>query len=83
MTFSTTALLPLVMQLGTYVKAAADHYANLREIGKNPDPDLIAAFIKVKLDEWDPKLQGKTLLDEATRSAGSRFLAGLVVNASK
>lgn len=79
MTFSTANMLPLVMQLGGYLKAAADHYANLKALGNAPDPDLLASFILLKLNDWHP---ASLKLDDKTKAAGARFLAGLVISAA-
>lgn len=72
--------LPLVGQLGQYLKLAIDHYADLRAAGKAADPDVVALFLRMKLESWDPKVAGKTLLDAPTRDAAARFLAGVAVN---
>jgi hypothetical protein len=75
-----TKFLPLVSQLGQYLKLGIDHYADLRAAGKEAGPEIIAAFLRVKLDGWDPKVGGKDLLDNPTRDAAARFLAGVAVN---
>lgn len=72
--------IPLVSQLGNYLKLGIDHYADLRAAGQEAGPELVAAFLRVKLDDWDPKANGKTLLDDPTRDAAARFLAGIAVN---
>lgn len=71
---------PLVKQLGDYLKLAVDHYADLRSTGQNADPDMVAFFLRSKMDGWDPQVSGKSLLDDDTRDAGARFLAGVAVN---
>jgi hypothetical protein len=75
--------LPLVTQLGTYLKMGLDQYAFLKNEGKDAGPDVIAAFLQMKMADWNPSLAGKTLLDDETRAAGARFLAGVAVNFSK
>ena len=72
--------IPLIAQLGGYLKAAMDEYADLRAAGSKADPDAIAFFLEAKLAGWEPKLSGKALLDPATRAACARFLAGVAVN---
>lgn len=74
--------IPLVSQLGSYLKLGIDHYADLRAAGKEAGPEVIAAFIRIKLEDWHPKANGKPLLDDPTRDAAARFLAGIVVNFS-
>jgi hypothetical protein len=72
--------LPLVSQLGNYLKTAIDHYSDLRAAGSDAGPDVIAMFLENKMASWDPKLNRKSLLDSETRSAAARFLAGVAVN---
>lgn len=72
--------LPLVSQMGQYLKMAADHYADLRAAGKEAGPDVVALFLRAKLESWRPKAAGKELLDAPTRDAAARFLAGVAVN---
>lgn len=45
--------------------------------------EKIAEKIAVKMVYWQPQYDGKELLDEATRKAGARFLAGVVINLVK
>lgn len=80
MAFSFTTYLPLLNQLGNYFKLAADHYADLKAAGQPANPDIVALFILNKMQGWDPKVTGKSLLDDDTKSAGARFMAGIVVN---
>jgi hypothetical protein len=77
---SMTKLLPLVTQLGNYLKMGADHYSDLRSAGKEAGPEVIAMYLRLKLDSWDPKLNNKSLLDDETKDAASRFLAGVACN---
>ncbi len=72
--------LPLVMQLGTYLKVGIDHYADLRSTGKEANTEIIAAFLHMKMGDWNPTINSKEILDEDTRSAAARFLAGVAVN---
>lgn len=73
-------LLPLISQLGTYLKMGADHYADLRSSGKDAGPEVVAFFLEEKMRAWNPEIAGKPILDDATRSAGARFLAGVAIN---
>ena len=73
-------LLPLVTQLGNYLKMGADHYADLRTAGKEAGPEIVAMFLRAKLETWDPKMNDKRLLDDETKDAAARFLAGVAVN---
>lgn len=73
-------LLPFVTQLGRYLKMAIDHYADLRAAGKDAGPEIISLFLQDKLQSWDPQVNGKSLLDDPTRHAAARFLAGVAIN---
>jgi hypothetical protein len=72
--------LPIAQQIGTYLKMGMDHYADLRAAGKDASPEIVAFFLREKMQTWDPKVSGKSLLDDATRDAGARFLAGVAIN---
>jgi hypothetical protein len=76
-------LMPHLTKIGTYLKLGADHYADLRAAGSDVSPEIIAAFLQMKMADWDPRIYGKALLDDETRAAAARFLAGLAVNFSK
>lgn len=82
MKVSTMALLPLLSKLGDYFKAGLGHYVQLKASGADANPDIIAMFILSKMEGWDPKLMGKTVLDDETKTAAARMLGGLIVNLS-
>lgn len=83
MTLPLPKLIPLIQQIGTYLKLGADHYADLRAAGQDAGPDVIAVFLQMKMMDWSPQVGGKVLLDDETRAAAARFLAGVAVNFSK
>lgn len=78
-----TKFLPLVIQLGNYLKAGLDRYADLKNVGDEAGPDAIAAYLASQMAGWDPVLNGTKLLDDDTRFAAARFLAGVAVNFSR
>ena len=73
-------LLPLVQQLGSYLKLGMDHYLALKAAGSEASPEIVAFFLREKMQTWNPQIGGKSLLDSATRDAGARFLAGVAIN---
>ena len=73
-------LVPLVIQLGSYLKVGVDHYADLRSAGKEANTEIIAVFLQAKMSDWNPRINSKDILDEETRTAAARFLAGVAVN---
>lgn len=78
--FATSKVLPLVMQLGNYLKTGVDHYATVKASGVAIDADLLSIYLHAQMSSWDPVLSGNHLIDEPTRAAAARFLAGVAVN---
>lgn len=74
------ALLPLLVKLGDYFKTGVDHYADLKSAGVTVTPETLAVFINIKMEHWDPRIAGRSVLDAPTREAASRLLAGLIIN---
>ncbi len=83
MAISFSKMMPHLTKIGSFLKLGADHYADLRAAGEEASPEVIAAFLHLKMMDWNPKVGGKVLLDDETRAAAARFLAGLAVNFSK
>lgn len=78
--FSTSALFPHLVQLGSYLKQAADHYADVRSAGRDLGPEALALWVEGKMATWDPVVGTRHLLDDETRRAGARLISGLVCN---
>jgi hypothetical protein len=78
--FNAISFLPLITKLGDYLKLGFDHYVALKASGTELSPDVLGAFIAMKMASWNPELQGKRLMDDETRAAASRFLAGVIIN---
>lgn len=72
--------LPLLKELGAYLKMGMDRYADLRAAGDDASPEIIAFFLQEKMASWDPQLNNTSLLDDDTKAAGARFLAGVAIN---
>lgn len=83
MTFTMAQFLPLVSKLGEYLKVGIDHYADLRNAGRDVDVDILAMFLDDKMSTWNPAISNKPLLDAPTRAAAARFLAGVAVNLAR
>jgi len=73
-------LLPIVQQLGAYLKMGMDHYVTLKAAGSDASPEVVAFFLREKMNAWNPQVGGKPLLDNPIRDAGARFLAGVAIN---
>ena len=80
MSLSFARLMPLVSKVGFYLKEGADHYADLRGAGVEAGPEVVSLYLNEKMKTWKPEVQGKELLDDPTRAAAARFLAGVAVN---
>jgi hypothetical protein len=83
MKFNKAKLFPLVIKLGDFLKEAFDQYAIIRGSGIEPDADMLAAFIQIQIQDWNPKLSGKYVLDDETREACARFVGGIAFNLAK
>ena len=80
MNVSFASLLPALTKLGSYFKDGMDHYVAMRSMGEEITPDVLAMFIHAKMEGWNPKVKGRTLLDHDTSVAASRFLSGVIIN---
>jgi len=77
---SASALIPLLAKMGEYFKAGADYYAGLKVSGADTNPEVLTGFILLRMADWNPKVKGREVLDEDTKQAGARLLAGLIIN---
>ena len=82
MSLNTALLIPLLSKLADYLKVGINHYADLRAAGAVVNADILAAFLCAKMSDWNPKVAGKSALDDETKAAGARLLAGLIINLS-
>jgi len=83
MKWNSMALLPLVTQLGEHLKTAFEYYVTMKASGVTVNTEMLAGFILTKMASWNPTAGGKTLLDDETREAAARFLAGVAINLTK
>ena len=74
-----TKFLPLAKQLAEYLKMGMDHYATLKMAGEVAGPDAVALYLSEKMKVWNPEVNGVPLLDDGTREAAARFLAGVSI----
>jgi hypothetical protein len=80
MKLNIAAFLPLVTKLGDYLRVGFDHYVALKASGTELSADMLGAFLAMQMGSWNPDFQGKKLLDDETRQAAARFLAGVILN---
>ena len=81
--FPQTKLVPLIIKLGDFLKQGYEHSEELQGVGNLVDADTISVFIQQKMETWNPKINEKEILDQKTKEAASRFLAGIAVNLTK
>lgn len=80
MKFDASALIPLVSKLGMYLRSGFDQYVVLKGSGIEPSPEMVSAFLETKMYSWNPRIRGREVLDDETRSACARFLGGVAFN---
>ena len=80
MTFSPMMLLGIAPKLADLLRVGIEHYGDLRAQGGEVTADGIALYLAIRAESWDPLIAGKHALDEATRIAMCRFLAGVAFN---
>lgn len=73
-------ILPFATQIAQYLKMGMDHYAALKMAGQVAGPDMVALYLQEKMVKWNPKVGETAILDEETKKAGARFLAGVAIN---
>ena len=73
-------LLPLVMKLGNFLKDGFDHYIEYRTIDNALSTEDLTLFIYNKMESWNPIIKEKAVLDNDTKKAAARFVAGLAIN---
>ena len=83
MTFSPSMLLTIAPKLADLLKVAVQHYGELRASGGEVTADGLALFLSFKVADWNPSISGKAALDDETRTAMCRFLAGVAYNLCK
>jgi hypothetical protein len=83
MTFSPSMLIGIAPKLADLLKSAIQHYGELRAAGGTVTPDGLAAYLMMRAADWSPSIMGKTVMDDETRIAMCRFLAGVAYNLCK
>lgn len=83
MTINAATLLGIAPKLVDLLKVGVQHYGDLRAAGGNVTPDGIALFLSMKAGDWNPSISGKPVMDDETRAAMCRFLAGVAFNLCK
>ena len=83
MKIDATAFVGLAPKIASLLKEASAAYSAIKESGEEPSPEMISFLLLAKMDGWNPTVKGVAVLDEDTKSAGARFLAGVGCNLGK
>ena len=82
--FPKSQLIPLIIKLGDYLKQGYDHSKHLQESGvMSVDVDVLSMFLHISMKDWNPCINNTQVLDEETKKAVARFLAGVAINLTK
>ena len=70
-------LLPLGARIAKVLKEAVDYYASLSRIPPDMRRPAVVVWVSSQLEEWNPMVQGITVLDGLSRAAASEFIGGI------
>lgn len=77
---SMVKLLPVMSQLGAYLKVGIEHYDKVKEKGPPPSVQTLVTFLEGKMESWDPEISGKRVFDPETKASAVRMIAGVITN---
>jgi|TARA_R110002012_G_scaffold133799_1_gene287002 hypothetical protein len=75
-----TGILPALMQLRGFLDKGIAYGAAVRDTSGAASPVTVAAHLEIMMRAWNPRLSGTSVIDDETRKAAARFLAGIAVN---
>ena len=65
-------------KVASFFKEGMDMYAAMAQSDEPLSPDALAFLLLTKMDDWNPTVKGVAVLDDETKSAGARFLSGII-----
>lgn len=80
MAFSMFAFLPVVQKLGEYLSQGIDLASNVLGSTDETRRANLTLVLTDAMQSWDPEVQGRKLLDDATRRHAAAFIAGVSLN---
>ena len=80
MGMNIATLLPALMRLREFLEVGVEHATMLRGQQGGVDVGVVAAFLFVKMESWNPSMAGVSVVDDETKQACARFLAGIATN---
>lgn len=82
--FPQKQLIPTMIKLGEYLKKAYEHRINLRaEHNMEIDEETLAKYLGLLMNDWNPCVDEKPVLDKETKAHLAKFLAGVACNLTK
>lgn len=75
-----TGLLPSLMQLRGFLDKGIAYASAVSETSGPATPATVAAHLEIMMRSWNPRLSGTYVIDDETRKAAARFIAGIAVN---
>jgi hypothetical protein len=88
MKINTFQMLPLAKSLLEFLQTGVNEGSIIFDekgivVDMNVAREQIADKLVIKMKDWKPVYQGKELLDDPTKMAGARFLAGVATSLLK
>ena len=80
--FSKAAFLPIGVALADFLSQGMEEYKRYLKEDLQLSPETLSVYLAVQMREWHPTIRGKAILDDTTKKAGARFLAGVIFNMS-
>ena len=74
--FPKAHLLPLIAKLGEFLKLGFEKSSENIQINRSD----LATILLLAMEDWNPKIKGKSLLDAETKKHCANFLAGVALN---
>jgi hypothetical protein len=71
------SVLPFAISLLSHLQVSVDE---LKKRGVSVDEEYFRIFVKEKIKEWNPKINGIEILDSQTRNHAHLFIAGVALN---
>lgn len=77
MKLSYRSVLPFAISLLSHLQTSVDE---LKKKGVTVDEEYFRNFVKEKISEWNPQINGIDILDDKTRNYAHLFIAGVALN---
>ena len=68
-------MLPFVSTVFRLIRSGVEHYATLADLNPQMRHGAVAAFLRVKIEDWNPEISGVSILNAAARDDLASFSA--------